>query len=483
MTPVDIVFITLLIVTLCVVSWLSIRWSRASTSVASAIIVRNDALERLCKAEKLLTDLQPRLETAAAHATKVSDQGARIVTLENDLREARDKLDVARQTNASLESRLEAERAQMQEKIALLDQARTVMTDQFKSLASEILEEKSTKFVEVNREKLDEILNPFREKLGEFRKRVEAIHTHEAEQRGALNAELANLKTVSMQMTTEAHELATALKGQAKKQGNWGELILGNVLDRSGLREGIDFRREVTFNTDEGRQRPDVIVYLPQSKHLIIDAKVSLNAYTRFINAEDDVLRQQALGEHVSAFADRISELSQRNYFKLPGLNSPEMVVMFVPVESAFAEAVRADEELIQRAIEKNILLATPTTLLMSLKIVRQLWQFEERNKHTAELSERAAKVYNKLRTFLESMEQLDKSLVGARKAYDTAINQLVSGKDNLIKQANTFKDLGVSVAAALPSPLVARADLELDYTPPLLEVGQEDSSESAESE
>ena len=175
--------------------------------------------------------------------------------------------------------------------------------------------------------------------------RVEEMHYQDAQQQAALKTELAQLKALNQQMTEEAHSLATALKGQAKMQGNWGELVLENVLTRSGLQDGSDYRREVSFNTESGRQRPDVIVYLPQQKHLIIDAKVSLNAYTRYVNADDELERKQALKEHVKAVADRIAELSDRRYFELGDLNSPEMVFMFVPIESAFVEALRAAPE------------------------------------------------------------------------------------------------------------------------------------------
>jgi hypothetical protein len=267
-------------------------------------------------------------------------------------------------------------------------------------------------------------------------------------------------------MTEEAHGLATALKGQAKKQGNWGELVLGNVLDRSGLREGKDFKREVSFNTEEGRKRPDVVIYLPQAKHLVIDAKVSLNAYTRYVNAEDDLDRQQALQEHVSAVASRIQELSNRAYFDLPGLNTPEMVFMFIPIESAFVEALRADESLFQKAIEQNVLVATPTTLLTSLNIVRQLWRFEEQNAHTAELADRAGKVYKKLVSFLGSMEAVGKQLDKAKESFGTAMGQLYTGKGNLIGQAKEFEKLGVSVQTPLPEHLVAKAALELEHLP-----------------
>ncbi|NDU85235.1 MAG: DNA recombination protein RmuC, partial [Ferrovum sp.] len=289
---------------------------------------------------------------------------------------------------AELQTRLEGERTQAGEKIALLQAAREELSLQFKNLANEILEEKSKRFSDQNQASMGQILDPLRERLQEFKNKVEEIHLKDTEQQATLKAELAQLKSLNQQMTEEAHGLATALKGQAKIQGNWGELVLENLLDRSGLRAGQDYRREVSFNTDEGgRKRPDVIVYLPQSKHLVIDAKVSLNAYTRYVNATDEGERALALKEHVHAIAQRIQELADRSYFELPGLNTPEMVFMFIPIESAFVEALRADDELFQKAIEQNVLVATPTTLLTSLNIVRQLWRFEEQNLHTAELA------------------------------------------------------------------------------------------------
>jgi len=367
---------------------------------------------------------------------------------------------------AELNTRLDAERRQAQEKLTLLLEAKEALSNQFKSLANDILEEKSKRFTEQNQTNIGQLLNPLRDRIMEFKTKVEEIHTKDTEQQATLKAELTQLKDLNRQMTEEAHGLATALKGQAKKQGNWGELVLGNVLDRSGLREGQDFKREVSFNTEEGRKRPDVIIYLPQSKHLVIDAKVSLNAYTRYVNAEDDIIRQQALQEHVSAVASRIQELSNRAYFDLPSLNSPEMVFMFIPIESAFVEALRADENLFQKAIEQNVLVATPTTLLTSLNIVRQLWRFEEQNAHTAELADRAGKVYKKLVTFLGSMEAVGKQLDKAKESFNSAMGQLYTGKGNLIGQAKEFEKLGVSVQTPLPEHLVAKAALELEHLP-----------------
>lgn len=383
----------------------------------------------------------------------------------------REQLSALDRELASVGTRLEEERKQAEEKITLLremtESGKKALTEEFQNLANSILEDKTKRFSEQNLESLGQVLTPFRERLNEFKSRVEEIHYQDAQQQAALKAELAQLKELNRQMSEEAHDLATALKGHAKKQGNWGELVLENVLARSGLQLGRDYRREVSFNTEDGKRRPDVIVYLPQEKHLIIDAKVSLNAYTRYVNAEEELDRKQALKEHVQAIADRISELSDRRYYELDDLNSPEMVFMFIPVESAFVEALRADETLFQQALQQNVLVATPTTLLTSLNIVRQLWRHENQNIHSAKLADSAAQLYKKLAGFIKSMEELGRKLDSAKAAYQSAFGQFYSGPGNVIKRARDFEQLGVAVQKALPQSLVDKADLELDYLPP----------------
>ncbi len=381
------------------------------------------------------------------------------------------ELGAAQQELAASTARLEEQRRHADEQLLQLRQvsesARKSLTEEFQNLANSILEDKTRRFSEQNLASLGNLLDPFKERLNDFKKRVEEIHYQDAQQQATLKAELAGLKELNQRMTTEAHELATALKGQAKKQGNWGELVLENVLARSGLQEGHDYRREVSFNTAEGKQRPDVIIYLPDAKHLIVDAKVSLNAYTRYVNSEDELERKQALKEHVKAVADRITELADRRYFELGDLNSPEMVFMFVPVESAFVEALRADETLFQQALERNVLVATPTTLLTSLNIVRQLWRLEKQNAHSAALADSASRLYHKFTVFIGTMEELGRKLDAARASYAKAFGQLYQGPGNLIKRAKEFEQLGVAVKGALPQYLVDKAELELDLLPP----------------
>lgn len=366
------------------------------------------------------------------------------------------------QEHVSLRGLSEQKEQHLLEQQQLLTDSREQLKLEFEQLAGQIFEARGQSLTQSSQQSLETMLKPFREQIDGFRQKIEDIHHKDVQQQASLQQQLLQLKELNQQITQEAHELSSALRGQKKAQGNWGELILENVLERAGLQQGVDFAREVSFTTSEGRKRPDAIVYLPQNKHLIIDAKVSLNAYLRYVNAEDDSVRAQALREHVSAFAARVTELAERDYAALPGLNAPDMVFMFVPIESAFADAVRADEGLLQRAIEQNILIATPSTLLASLTIVRQLWRFEEQSRSTAELAERASKVYDKLRIFLGSMDGIGNSLDRAQEAYRKACDQLVSGRGNLIKQASDFKQLGVSVKTEITEQWQERASLEL---------------------
>ncbi len=452
----------------------------------------------LQKREELVAELRDRLraaETLNAQLQTDRDQlkdslaneGKRSQSLATSEREVREQLqDIKALQTASaeryealharftaqsseytkLKTELDEREASHARELANFEQQKASLGEQFKLLSNEILEAKTQALQESSKLSLSAVMTPFQQSIDTFKREVQEIHHRETTQQGELRKELESLKALNQQITTEAHELSTALRGQKKLQGNWGELVLENVLDRSGLQKGKDYDREVSFTTEEGRQRPDAVVYLPQGKHLIIDAKVSLNAYTRFVNAEDEGERAIALKEHVQAVGNRIKELADRDYYKLPGLNSPDMVFMFIPIESAFVEALKADETLFQRAIENNVLVATPTTLLTSLNIVRQLWRYEDQNKHTAALASRAEAVFKKLNTFLASFEKIKKGLETATEAYVKAEGQLVSGKGNLVKQVGEFKNLAPAIKAQLPAYFADKAALEIDFIP-----------------
>ena len=382
---------------------------------------------------------------------------------ENELSLLREKYNQRDIELSTMRTTLEQKQQNFTDQLAQLEQSKQTLKKEFENLANKILDEKTQSFKVTNQESMEQLLRPVQGELKGFRDKMESIHVEDLKQRAALKTELLHLQAKSQAITEQADKLSNALQGQKKTQGNWGELMLENVLDSAGLRAGTDYKREVSFNTEEGRLRPDVVVYLPQGRHLVIDAKTSLNAYTRYVNAESELESQQAIKEHVNAVTARINELASKSYDRLPGINSPEVVIMFVPIESAFVEALKYQSDIYQQAIEKNILVATPTTLLTSLNIVKQLWRFEEQTKYSKELANRAERFYNKLNGFLTSMEGVGKQLDRAKESYDKAFSQLYRGKGNLIKQASEFKELGVSVQKELPNESVERAQLELD--------------------
>lgn len=444
------------------------------------ILERDQALEQREKDLKVLT-AENRIQVDRHSALQLANResSTRLEQFQQLLAETREQLQrkevvlemVTAEKNlfdkqlSELKTRLKEKEINFAEQRQNFEQSRQQLTTEFQNLANEILEQKSKHFTETNKHSMDGLLQPFKTQMEQFRLKVEDIHHKDTQQQAELKTELGHLKELNQKITQEAHELANALKGQKKMQGNWGELILENVLERSGLRIDKDYRREVSVLSEEGdRQRPDVVVYLPQDKHLIIDAKVSLNAYTRYVNADSDAEQNIALKEHAEAFSARIKELSERDYARARGMNSPEMVFMFVPIESAFVDALKADESLFQHAIEQNVLVATPTTLLTSLNIVRQLWRFEDQSKHTAELASKADGVYKKLRTFLSSFQGIKKAIDKAADEYGKAENQLISGRGNLIKQAEDFKKFAPTIQGELPVDMVEKAAMEVEY-------------------
>ncbi|WP_202970124.1 DNA recombination protein RmuC [Pseudomonas silesiensis] len=436
-----------------------LRIAQLDEKLATADAAQKQTAAQLAEIRETLKKSQTQLEEKQEALTSYKTWWEQS---KNELKITQDKYSELDNTHGQLKTSLTERQQHFDAQLKLMQENREDLTKEFERLANEVLERKGKAFKELNHESITNLLNPLHTEMKGFKAKVEDIHAKDAEQRVELRTELKNLQALNKEITDQADKLTTALQGQKKVQGNWGELMLENVLDNSGLRLDIDYKREVSFTTEEGRQRPDAIVYLPQKQHLIIDAKTSLVSYTQYVNADNDLERGQALAAHTKAVSDRVNELSNRDYFKLPGLNSPEVVIMFIPIESAYVEALKYDETLFQRAIERNVLVATPTTLLTSLNIVRQLWRFEDQNKHTAELANRAEKFYNKLNGFLTSMQGVGSQLNRARDSYDKAFGQLYIGKGNLIKQAAEFKDLGVSVQRELPAELVERANLEL---------------------
>ena len=399
---------------------------------------------------------------------KIQNQNQKILALTEEISSSREKLyykkDVEQKNNKleellivekNISAELKTQLALEANKNSILVSAKEEFSDKFKALANEILEEKVKAFTNYNQEKLSQLLSPFQSDINKFGNKFEEIQRAASKERielqSELKAEISNMREMSM-----------AFKHQTKVQGNWGEIILENVLDKSGLRSGYDYRTQVSIKVETNRKVPDVIVYLPENKHLIIDSKVSLNAYSRYVNSDNELDKKRALRDHIDAMKARIKELGDKSYYDTPELNSPEMVFMFVPMESAFIAAIQADEMIFQIALDNKVLVATPTTLTTNLKIVKQLWRFENQSRNSAELSNRASKIYAKLRNFVKDLEKIGVKLSEAEVSYKDAINKLTEGQGNLINQAREFEKLGVAVKEDFSDEIIIKSELGL---------------------
>jgi DNA recombination protein RmuC len=318
----------------------------------------------------------------------------------------------------------------------------------FENLSHKIFNEKQQQ----NKQGLDAILHPFKDQLEGLRKKVEDVHLHDAKDRAALKSQISELYRLNQDITAEASALTKALRGNKKTQGNWGELVLETVLERSGLRLGEEYVREQNHKADDGQNyRPDVIINLPDDKHIIVDAKVSLNAYNDYVNADDELAQAQFLKQHIDAIRNHIKSLSAKAYQQLPSLHSPDFVFMFMPVEPAFLAAFQHDEKLFMDAFDQRIVVVTPTTLLASLRTIESLWSIERRGRSADELSEHASKVYDRLRIVVEKMDKLGSQLNSAQKTYDETYSSLAHGRGNLVNTANQFVELGVRIKKKIP--------------------------------
>ena len=336
---------------------------------------------------------------------------------------------------------------------------------EFENLANKILEEKSTKFKEQNKENLDQILNPLKEKIQSFEKKVEDTNKESIHRNSALNEQIKGLKDLNLQMSKEAINLTKALKGDSKTQGNWGELILERVLEKSGLEKGREYDLEKSFATEsEGktRLRPDVIINLPDNRKMVIDSKVSLTAYEQYVNAEDETLRSGFLKEHLNSLQRHVEQLSAKKYEDLHQIESPDFVLLFIPIEPAFAIALEADNQLYNKAFEKNIVIVTPSTLLATLRTIDSMWQNEKQQKNSIEIARQAANLYDQFVNLTEDLLKVGNQLKTVQGSYDGTMKKL-TGRGNLITKVENLKKLGIKQSKQINPKLVERADESLE--------------------
>lgn len=358
-----------------------------------------------------------------------------------------------REANGRLTAVLETERAQTNEKLNLLNNARAELTNQFKNLANEILEEKSKRFTDQNKMNLGELLNPLKEKIEGFQKKVEDCYDKEGKERSALAEQVKSLTEMNNRLSQDAQNLALALKGDQKAQGNWGEIILEDILERAGLVAGQHYDLQGAVKSEDGQSYliPDVVLHLPNGRDLVIDSKVTLPDYRAFMSCEDDGERDAALKRHLRCIRAHMKGLGEKKYHALYGLKSLDCVVMFVPLEPAFMLAVTHDRELFNDGWEKNVLLVSPSTLLFVVRTVANLWRQEDIGRNAQEISKRGAELYDKLVAFVEDMKRVGEKLDAARDSFEEAKKKFSDGKGNAIRQAQMLKELGVKPSKTLP--------------------------------
>lgn len=407
-------------------------------------------------------------EAEQANRQHFQDEAAKL-RIDLDTRTA--ELGKARADVSCLDSQLNAERAKLAEQIALLNEAKGTLTDHFKALAAGILDEKSKNFSEGSQKELDTLLRPLREQIDEFRKKVEEAQSDSKTGVAKLEGLIGSLGSLNQALAAEAHNLTTALRGSAKTQGDWGEFILRDLLEKAGLHEGEQYSFQQVFQNlpglnvaDDERTRTartDVIVYLPGGRNLVVDSKVSLTAYTDLANAGTDEARTAALKLHLASVRKHIDDLAKAAYHLLPGIESPDFVVMFLPIEPAFQAALAADADLWTDAYARNILLVGPTTLLYVIRIVNVLWQQEAQTRNVREVMDRGAELYDKFVNFVADLEKVGTSLRAADANYSNAMKKLSQGRGNLVRQAEMLKELGVRSTKQLPRTLVDASESE----------------------
>lgn len=333
-------------------------------------------------------------------------------------------------------------------------------TKEFENLANKILEEKTSKFTEQNKENLKNILSPLQDKIQLFEKKVEDTHKESIDYHAALRQQILGLREMNEQMSKETLNLTKALKGDSKMQGNWGELILERVLEKSGLEKGREYEVQQSFTTEDGsRVFPDVVINLPDGKKMVVDSKVSLTAYEKYVNESDDDEKGTHLKEHINSIKRHVEQLGNKNYHDLYQMESPDFVLLFIPIESAFALALNEDNSLYNKAFEKNIVIVTPSTLLATLRTIDSMWTNQKQQENALEIARQAGALYDKFEGFVSDLVKIGKKMDEAKTEYQGAMNKLVDGKGNLITSVEKLKKMGAKAKKALPENILIRAE------------------------
>ncbi|HBW99438.1 MAG TPA: DNA recombination protein RmuC [Gammaproteobacteria bacterium] len=410
--------------------------------------LKNRSEQRLHSKETEIAALKAKEAVLAERQQELSAQNTHL------------QADLAAKNNefSSLQGRMDEAQASFTAREKLLRESNERMKVEFESLATKVLNAQGAQ----QRQSLDVMLNPFREQIGDFRKRVEEVYRSDTKERASLLKEMQNLQSASNRINEEAENLTKALKGDNKIQGNWGELVLERILEDSGLRKDHEYFVQPSSRDEQGRvKRPDIVIRLPEGKDVVVDSKVTLVAYEQALSTEDEQARQVYLKQHVDAVRGQVKKLAEQDYDQLPDLRSLDFVLLFIPIESAFTLAMELDSKLFVDAFNKRIMLVSPTTLMMALRIIDNLWQVEKQNRNAQDIAQRAGALYDKLQGVVEEVDKLGKQIGTVQGTYDTLYGRLAGGRGNLVGQAEKLRELGAPVKKVIAPQLNVIGDVE----------------------
>lgn len=409
------------------------------------------------KFEKETSTLEERQRISETQKAALEKQLDNAAKERENIRKEKEQLVIE---NTKQFAELEALKEKLNDNKEEVEKLQEKFTKEFENLANKILDEKSTKFTEQNKENIKTILNPLQEKIKLFEDKVDKTHKESIDYHAALRQQILGLKELNLQMSKEAINLTKALKGDSKTQGNWGELVLERVLEKSGLEKDREYHVQQSFTTEEGKRvLPDVVINLPDNKKMIVDSKVSLTAYEQFANTDDEVEKERFLKEHVASLKRHVDQLSDKKYEDLYKIDSPDFVLLFVPIEPAFAVALNFDTTLYNKAFEKNIVIVTPSTLLATLRTIDTMWNNEKQQRNAIEIARQAGALYDKFDGLLKDLIGIGKKIDASKTDYNAAMNKLVEGKGNLITSVEKIKKLGAKAKKSLPDAILDRAN------------------------
>jgi len=412
------------------------------------------------EASKLNEEINSLKVDAGKFSERIKLLEADKASLLSELKAEREKSEKLTSENSSMKSDYFNLQTKLNEQKEEIEKLQEKFTKEFENLANRIFEEKGSKFTEQNREKLNELLNPLKDQILRFEQKVEETNKENIRGNASLREQLSMLKDMNQQITQEAKNLTEALKGQSKTQGNWGEFILENILEKSGLVKGREYVVQESLTAESGKRfQPDVIIKLPENKSIVIDSKVSLVGYEKFISQEEEHQKQLGLREHINSIRSHIKNLNSKNYQNLYQLESLDFVLMFMPVEPAFALAVQNDQTIFNDAFEMNIVIVSPSTLLATLRTISSIWRQEKQNRNALEIAKQSGDMLDKFTSFVDDLLIVGKGLISVKDNYDKAMNKLTDGRGNLINRAEKIKQLGAKASKSLPPNILNRAD------------------------